>query len=148
MTRGKASHGWRQILEQCGLRVVPGGAPLDAPPINEAIYAVTGIEVQPTAVVPVAASRAGDELDEKWHQHASASSFYGNRGEFLILPPVSGGSGIGWVEVIDPIGEHLPSRIAAVAGSPEFLAVSHDGRRLCAVSVEDDEYWVLLHKFS
>ncbi|MET8580704.1 hypothetical protein ABZX39_07400 [Streptomyces collinus] len=109
---------------------------------------MTGIEVQPTAVVPVSSSRAGDELDEKWHQRASESSFYGNRGEFLILPPVSGGSGIGWVGVIDPIGEHLPSRIAAVTGSPEFLAISHDGRQLCAVSVEDDEYWVLLHKFS
>ncbi|MEU5538261.1 hypothetical protein [Streptomyces sp. NPDC020362] len=116
--------------------------------MSAAIYAVTGFEVQPTAVVLTSSSRAADELDEKWHHYASVSSVYDSKGEFLILPPVSGGSEIGWVGVADPIGEHLPSRIAAVTGSPEFLAVSPDGRHLCAVSVEEDEYWVVQHEFS
>ncbi len=35
-----------------------------------------------------------------------------------------------------------------VTGSPEFLAVSVDGRRLCAASDEEYDYWVVLHEFS
>jgi hypothetical protein len=45
-------------------------------------------------------------------------------------------------------GEDLPSRIAAVTGSPEFLAVSMDGHHLCAASAEEDDYWVVQHEFS
>ncbi|MFF4730619.1 hypothetical protein ACFY3M_35905 [Streptomyces mirabilis] len=98
--------------------------------------------------VHASSPRAADELDEKWHHRASASALYGDKGEFLILPPLSGGSEIGWVAVTDPGGEHLPSRIAAVTGSPELLAVSMDGHHLCAASAEEDDYWVVQHEFS
>ncbi|MFK0024324.1 hypothetical protein [Streptomyces sp. NPDC090798] len=51
--------------------------------------------------------------------------------------------------VTDPVGEHLPSRIAAVTGSPEFLAVSMAGHHLRAASAEEDDYyWVVQHEFS
>jgi hypothetical protein len=40
------------------------------------------------------------------------------------------------------------SRIAAVTGSPEFLAVSMDGHHLCAASAEEDDYWVVQHELS
>ncbi|MFF2131996.1 hypothetical protein ACFVW1_42950 [Streptomyces olivochromogenes] len=50
--------------------------------------------------------------------------------------------------VTDPVGEHLPSRIAAVTGSPEFLAVSMDGHHLCAASAEEDDSAVVQHEFS
>ncbi|MFD9505878.1 PH domain-containing protein [Streptomyces mirabilis] len=50
--------------------------------------------------------------------------------------------------VTDPVGEHLPSRSAAVTDSPEFLAVSMDGHHLCAASAEEDDYWVVQHEFS
>ncbi|MEW2284443.1 hypothetical protein [Streptomyces sp. NPDC047841] len=72
----------------------------------------------------------------------------GDKGEFLILPPVPGGSEIGWVRVRDTVGTLLPSRIAEVTGSPEFVTVSTDGRQLCAASVEEYDYWVVLHEFS
>ncbi|MFD8216039.1 hypothetical protein ACFV2U_20420 [Streptomyces sp. NPDC059697] len=105
-------------------------------------------EVEPVAVIPASSPRAADELDEKWRQYASASALYGDKGEFLTLPPLSGGSEIGWAAVTDPVGEHLPSRIAAVTGSPEFLAVSMDGHHLCAASAEEDDYWVVQHELS
>ncbi|OOV24889.1 hypothetical protein SM007_27840 [Streptomyces avermitilis] len=139
---------WLDVLERCGLRVLDNTVPQGAPAVRTAIYAVTGFEVEPVAVIPASSPRATDELDEKWHHCASASSLYGDKGEFLILPPVPGGSEIGWVGVTDPIGGHLPSRIAAVTGSPEFLAVSVDGRHLCAASVEEDDYWVVQHEFA
>ncbi|MER7686664.1 hypothetical protein [Streptomyces sp. NPDC097610] len=62
-------------------------------------------------------------LDEKWHHCA-------------------------WVAVTDPVGEHLPSGTAAVAGSPELRAVSMHGHHLCAASAQEDDYWVVRHEFS
>ncbi|QIY69457.1 hypothetical protein HEP84_10010 [Streptomyces sp. RLB1-33] len=116
--------------------------------MNTAIYSFTGFEAEPGAVIPASSPRAADELDEKWHQCASASALYGDKGEFPILPPLSGGSEIGWAAATDPVGEHLPSRIAAVTGSPEFLAVWMDGHHLCASSAEEDDYWVVQHELS
>ncbi|CAL9397310.1 hypothetical protein [Streptomyces sp. enrichment culture] len=112
-----------------------------------ALYAVTGFEVEPAVTIPASSPRAADALDEVWHHRASQFRLYGESGDFLILPPVPGGSRAGWVRVKDPVGTHLPSRVAGVTGAPEFVAVSRDGRRLCAASVEDDEYWVVLHEF-
>ncbi|MGW2486749.1 hypothetical protein ACWCV9_05940 [Streptomyces sp. NPDC001606] len=146
MTKEQNHQDWMECLERCGLRVVEGTVPHDAQPVSTAIYAVTGIAVQPTATVRISSDRAADELDEAWHHHASACALYDDKGEFLILPPISGGSEIGWVRVTDPIGERLPSRIASGVGWPEFLTISTDGRHLCAVSVEEDEYWVVQHE--
>jgi len=138
---------WRDVLERCGLQVLENGVQA-APPLQSAIYAFSGLEVEPVTTVPISSSGAMGELDEKWHFHASSVSLYDDTGEFLILPPVSGDRELSWVRVRDTVGRNLPSRIAKVTGSPEFLAVSADGRRLCAASDEEYDYWVVLHEFS
>ncbi|MEV5382548.1 hypothetical protein [Streptomyces sp. NPDC052721] len=147
MTKEEQKPAWRDVLERCGLQVVEE-APRGGPPVRSALYAVNGVEVDPVATVPASSPGASAALDEKWHLHASGVSLYDDNGEFLILPPVPGGSGIGWVRVRDTVGTHLPSRIAEVTGSPEFVAVSADGRHLCAASVEEHDHWVVLHAFS
>jgi hypothetical protein len=139
---------WRDALARCGLQVIGDTVQQGITAVQTAIYAVTGVDVEPVATVSVSDPRAADELDRQWHQYASSSSLYAEDGEFLILPPVSGGSTVGWVRVKDPIGNRLPSRISETTGSPEFLAVSADGRHLCATSVEDDDYWVVVHEFA
>jgi hypothetical protein len=68
--------------------------------------------------------------------------------EFLLIPGGPGSVSEGWFRVRDPIGIQLPSRIASVTGRPELMALSRDGKNLCAVSLEDDEYWVITHDFS
>jgi YD repeat-containing protein len=112
-----------------------------------AIRAVSGFEVEPVAEIPASTPHAADELDEAWHHHAAQASLHGQNGEFLVLPPVAGGSAVGWVRVKDPVGKNLPSRISGVTGSPEFVAVSVDGRHLCAASVEESDCWVVVHEF-
>jgi hypothetical protein len=139
---------WLDVLERSGLTVLEGPPPKDAPEVSAAIHAVAGFEVEPTAAIPASDPGATEELDKKWHQFARSGSLYDNQGQFLILPPASGGSLIGWVKVGDPVGERLPSRIATATGSPEFVAASLNGLHLCAVSVEDDEYWVVQHNFT
>ncbi|WP_037676842.1 hypothetical protein [Streptomyces griseus] len=146
MTTEPEKPAWRDALERCGLQVLEMAAQ-SGPPVLSAIHAVSGFEVRPAATVPISSPDATGDLDAKWHLHASSVSLYDDHGEFLILPPVSGGSEIGWVKVRDTVGRNLPSRIAEVTGSPEFLAVSTDGRHLCAASEEEDDYWVVLHEF-
>ncbi|MFC9287178.1 hypothetical protein [Streptomyces sp. NPDC057052] len=137
---------WMDVLGRCGLEV-KGEATGEGPPVKSAVYAVNGFEVEPVATIPASTPRTAAELDEAWHHHASRVSLYGENGEFLILPPVPGGSEVGWVRVKDPIGRNLPSRIAGVTGSPEFMAASVDGRHLCAASIEEYDYWVVVHEF-
>ncbi|MFD8257727.1 hypothetical protein ACFV19_02020 [Streptomyces griseoluteus] len=138
---------WVAVLQRCGLQVVEDHA-IDALPVNSAFYAVNGVDVEPVASIPFSSPEAMSGLSRLWHAHCSRLSLCGDDGEFLIMPPGAGGSKVGWVKVKDQVGIDLPSRIARVTGSPEFIATSLDGRRLCAVSVEDDEYWVVVHKFA
>ncbi|MEW2508708.1 hypothetical protein [Streptomyces sp. NPDC046870] len=147
MTQDERKPVWRDVLERCGLQVVEE-APQGGPPVRSALYAVTGVEVEPVATIPASSPGATAALGETWHPHASSVSLYDDKGEFLILPPVPGGSETGWVRVRDTVGTHLPSRIAGVTGSPEFVTVSTDGRHLCAASVEEYDYWAVLHDFS
>ncbi|WP_244336578.1 colicin immunity domain-containing protein [Streptomyces seoulensis] len=134
---------WVAVLQRCGLQVVQGDIG-DAPPVQSAFYAVNGVEVEPAASVPFSSVDAMGELGRRWHSQSSHLPLYNEDAEFLIMPPGSGGSKVGWVRVRDQVGADLPARVAQVTGSPEFIAVSLDGFRLCAVSVEDDDYWVVV----
>ncbi|MGW2468358.1 hypothetical protein [Streptomyces bauhiniae] len=138
---------WMSVLQRCGLQVLHDYA-IDALPVNSALYAVNGVDVEPTSSIPVSSAGAMGELSRLWRTHASVLPLHDEDGDFLIMPPGAGGSKVGWVKVKDQVGVDLPARIASVTGSPEFIAISLDGRRLCAVTVEDDEYWVVVHKFA
>ncbi|MEU9920452.1 hypothetical protein AB0H51_03860 [Streptomyces griseoluteus] len=139
--------GWEAVLQRCGLQVVQDHA-REALPINYALYAVNGVHVEPVASIPFSSPGAMGELSRLWHSQSSRLSLCDEDAEFLIMPPGAGGSKVGWAKVKDQVRIDLPSRIANVTGSPEFIAISLDGRRLCAVTVEDDEYWVVVHEFS
>ncbi|MGW2209297.1 hypothetical protein [Streptomyces sp. NPDC001781] len=143
----KISQDWVAVLQRCGLQVMQGDS-IDSRPINSAIYAVSGVDAEPVVSIPFSSPGAMSELSRHWHSQSSRFLFDGEDGEFLIMPPGPGGSKVGWVKVRDRVGVDLPSRIASVTGSPEFVAISLDGRRLCAVSVEDYEYWVVAHEFA
>ncbi|MFF9849364.1 hypothetical protein [Streptomyces litmocidini] len=61
--------------------------------------------------------------------------------------PGRGGHGTGWIRVRDLVGTVLPSRIRAGTGLTEFMAVSVDGRIMCAVSDEEYDKWIIVHRF-
>lgn len=140
---------WRDLLERCGLHVLEDTAAHHGPPVLAAIRAVAGYEVRPAATIPLASPDAAAELDRAWHLHATDTSLHdaGEVAEFLILPPDSKATDPGWVPVRDTNPGNLPSRIAEATGSPECITVSLDGRRLCAVSEEEYDYWVVRHTF-
>ncbi|MEV7199787.1 hypothetical protein [Streptomyces griseoluteus] len=140
-------HAWVEVLQRCDLQVVEECA-VDALPVNSAIYAVNGVGVEPVASIPFSSPEAMGELSRVWHARSTGLPLYDQEGRFLLMPPGAGGSKVGWVKVRDRTGTGLPSRIASVTGSPEFMALSLDGCRICAVSIEDYEYWVIVHEFT
>ncbi|MFF5919348.1 hypothetical protein ACFY8C_13465 [Streptomyces flavochromogenes] len=86
-------------------------------------------------------------MDALWHDEADRMGIPDGNGEFLLLATYPGSLARGWLKVKDLAGGHLPSRIAAASGSREFVAVSLDGKSLCAVSVEEYEDWIVTHSF-
>ncbi|OKJ56082.1 hypothetical protein AMK28_14630 [Streptomyces sp. CB02115] len=119
-------------------------APATAPSATEAILMVAGIDVEPALTIDTATPDALKQLDLQWHQKAWPVLAGPESGAFLILPPGGGGAAVGWVPVRDIAPPGLPSRIAAVTGTPEFVALSADGTHLCAVTEEEYEYWIII----
>lgn len=134
---------WQHTLEACGLLVLGRGAPCPVPAVLTAIRAVTGVEVKPAVTVPESRPEAAAELDRQWLAETVTFPLVSGTGEFLIVPPGRGGSSVGWVLVRDSVETGLPSRVADATGSPEFVALSADGRHLCAVTSEEDEHWIV-----
>ncbi len=105
---------------------------------------VAGFDVEPTLTIDAGPPDALHQLDLQWHEKAWPVLAGPESGAFLILPPGGGGAAIGWVPVTDIAPPGLPSRIAAVTGTAEFVALSADGTRLCAVTEEEYEYWIIV----
>ncbi|WP_406059944.1 hypothetical protein OG462_21830 [Streptomyces sp. NBC_01077] len=132
----------RQALEEVG-----GEVPKSAPDPKKAILAVTGGFVQPAVKVPHSDPAARDRVDALWHKEADRLAILDRSREFLLLATYPGSLARGWIRVRDLIGGRLPSRVAAASGSRDFIAVSLDGKSLCAVSVEEYEDWIVTHSF-
>lgn len=144
---GEGGIDWRSMMEACGLTVVGKSSIRGVLDPGRAVLAVTGGNVRPAVSVRRDSATAMDSLDAQWQRCAAPLLASSGEGFLLIL----GGPGslrAGWFQVRDPIGACLPSRIASVVGRPEFMALSLDGGNLCAVSPEDDEYWVIVHTLS
>ncbi|MFG2224612.1 hypothetical protein [Streptomyces sp. NPDC048644] len=112
------------------------------------LYAVNGVDVEPSVAINAHAPDFLPTLDHQWERHVEASALYSENGEILVCSPVVCPDDVGWLLIQDPLrGESLASRLMEAKASPEFLALSTDGRHLCAISVEDDDYWIVTHNF-
>ncbi|MFB7370799.1 hypothetical protein ACFC0D_13270 [Streptomyces sp. NPDC056222] len=138
---------WQRRLETAGLVVMGRAVPDGFPEVMSAVYAVNGIEVQPSDSISDSLVDAAAELDRRWDARAAAVRLVSAAGEFYILAPGPGGHEVGWIHVADTVGRALPSRIAAATGSRSFIALSLDGTSLCAVSVEEYDLWIVTHSF-
>ncbi|MFF8472482.1 hypothetical protein [Streptomyces sp. NPDC015414] len=87
-------------------------------------------------------------LDVRWRE-AAASLLTSHDGEFLIMLWGPGSIRKGWLRVRDREQSRagLPSRVCAAIGRPEFCCLSVDGKVLCAATVEQGEYWIVVHEF-
>ncbi|WP_329159670.1 hypothetical protein OHB49_10375 [Streptomyces sp. NBC_01717] len=138
----------RAALEKQGMLVIEGEIPATAPPPLSAILAVTGFYVQATVSIPQSDSDVEDQVDRHWHEQANRIRLYGDDGKLLLRLSDPSSEARGWIQVKDLVNERLPSRVAMATGYREFIAVSLDGKELCAVSIEDEEDWIVTHHFS
>jgi hypothetical protein len=139
---------FKRMLQACGLELTDTEVPAAAPSMAKAIQMVAGVDVEPTASIDAAGQDYLEELDRQWHEKARPTLTEPGSGEFFIMPPGSGGSTVGWIPVKDAVVSSLPSRIAAATGSSEFVTLSADGTTLCAVSEEEDEYWIIVRSLN
>ncbi|MGW8761927.1 hypothetical protein ACWGN5_05415 [Streptomyces sp. NPDC055815] len=134
---------WEQRLEACGLRILGPDTSPDLPDVRKAHQAYAGYEAVPTVTVPYARPDATEELDRQWNALTASVGLMTPNWEFCIPVPRTG-----WVRVQDPVGLDLPSRMLTGADQHDFLAVSADGRTMCAVSAEEYDTWIILHHFT
>ncbi|WP_344026366.1 hypothetical protein [Streptomyces luteireticuli] len=108
--------------------------------------AVASMETHPVATVSQEDPNAMEEVDRQWRFHASTVSLMGADGEFLMSVAGRGSREVGWL----PVKWSKDSKLAATLrcdGDPEFVAMSMDGRFLCAVTTEEYDYWIVVHRF-
>lgn len=137
---------WREILHACNLTVLDGEPPVSAPAPAAAIHYVAGVEAKSAFCVEKTQPAALVEVDRLWQTEVTERLADPGVGEFFVLPPGGGGASVGWVRVRGAAGIPLPSRVASVTGSPEFLTLTEGGSYLCAVTEEDEEYWIFIHR--
>ncbi|MBX9424238.1 hypothetical protein [Streptomyces lateritius] len=108
---------------------------------------MVGYEVKPTKTILQTDPNMRERVDALWHEEAHRMGLIDRNGEFLLLFWFSGSPKREWRRMRDATSTRIPSRIATATGDPEFIAVSLDGRSLCAVSVEEYEDWIITHSF-
>ncbi|MEB3964061.1 hypothetical protein OKJ48_28040 [Streptomyces kunmingensis] len=112
-----------------------------------ALLHATGGNVRPT--ITTEKSKAGlSSLDEHWRDLFRHIAPQGD--EFLIILWGPGSASKGWFRVRDLEFAHtgLPSRVQAAIGRPEFYCISLGNTYFGAVTIEEDEYWIVSRDLS
>ncbi|MCC3768380.1 hypothetical protein [Streptomyces sp. UNOC14_S4] len=138
---------WLQKIVGSGLTLIDVPAPRDIPTVLDAWSVVAHIWAEPVEKIGQADPDALVEVDRQWFRHALRMSVFADDGSFLITVAGPGISEFGWARVRWVDGVELASSLTN-HGSPEFIAMSIDGRRMCGVTTEEYDYWVMAHEFS
>ncbi|MFI6287827.1 hypothetical protein ACIBCM_24295 [Streptomyces sp. NPDC051018] len=139
---------WLGSAAGIGLTPLGESAPEGVPTVDQALLSVTNMEVRPTRTVPVDSPDAWGEVDRQWLSLARDNALFTEDGRFLIVLPGPGAVESGWVPVQWVDGVEISSRLSHRKENVDFLAMSLDGKVLCAVTEEDSDYWIILHEFS
>ncbi|MFF5423655.1 MULTISPECIES: hypothetical protein [unclassified Streptomyces] len=135
---------WLRRMASTGLAVSDNAAPDGVPSVLEALRSVANWEVRPTATVPAGQPRALEEVDRQWRLHAERCGLFGDDGSFLFSISGAGASDFGWAVVKWSADAELAPRLAKPGEGLDFLAMSVDGKVVCAVTEEEYDYWVVV----
>ncbi|WJY38722.1 hypothetical protein QT196_16305 [Streptomyces sp. P9-2B-2] len=139
---------WISDLTAAGMLISNQEPPQGAPEATAALHIVNGIDAEPTVSVDRNSSDSLHFLNHHWKQQSEAAHLYSASGGILVCSPATCPTDVGWLRVQDPMrGDNIASRLVEAKGSPTFLALSEDRRHLCAISVEDEDYWIVRHEF-
>ncbi|QLE73617.1 hypothetical protein FGW37_20320 [Streptomyces rectiverticillatus] len=136
-----------RLISASGLTVLDAPTLANIPTIEQAWKVVAGWETVPVATVGQKTSDALAELDRQWLAHSSSISLFASDGTILVNVAGRGCQEAGWTPVKWSERAQLASKLQR-DGDPEFIAMSIDGRRMCAVTTEEYDYWVVAHQFA
>ncbi|MFI5523879.1 hypothetical protein [Streptomyces platensis] len=139
---------WISYLTSAGMLISNQEPKQGVPEATTALHAVNGMEAEPTVSISRNAPDSLECLNQHWKQQSEAAHLYSTSGVILVCSPAACPADVGWLRVQDPMrGENIASRLVQAKGSPTFLTLSEDGRHLCAISVEDEDYWIVSREF-
>lgn len=121
--------------------------PVGVPKTSEAWRRVVNIAAEPVVKVSQSHPDAMGEVDRQWLAQAKKESLFAEDGSFLISVAGPGAFDSGWVCVKWSENVRLASVLVQDEGSPEFVAMSSDGRFLCAATTEEYDFWIVVHTF-
>ncbi|MFJ9826800.1 hypothetical protein ACIRSU_20875 [Streptomyces sp. NPDC101160] len=139
-----AREAWLSRIATTGLAVSNDPAPADVPSVSEALRSVANWEVQPTATISLSDPDPLQEVDQQWHNLADLNGLFESDGSFLLSISESGASSLGWAVVKWSPGAQLAPRLARPGEGLDFLAMSRDGKVVCAVTEEEYDYWIVV----
>ncbi|MFD3331054.1 hypothetical protein ACFWV1_00095 [Streptomyces sp. NPDC058700] len=137
---------WLNRIAITGLTVSADPAPGDIPSVGEAMQSVANWEVNPVATVPLSAQGALQEVDQQWYAHAMQNGLFTDGGSFLLSISGSGAWAFGWTVVKWSPGTELAPRLAKEEEGLDFVAMSLDGKVVCAVTEEEYDYWIVVQR--
>ncbi|MEV5613639.1 colicin immunity domain-containing protein [Streptomyces sp. NPDC052225] len=129
-------------LRQAGLDVIES-AVIHAPPsTREAFQVVVGFETVPSGKVAKRSGEAIQKIQDMWISRARANGIISGDDTFLVSGSIDGD----WIKA-----RLTPSfSLAALKdsqGDIEFIARSRSGDRICAVSTDEGDYWLIDEPF-
>ncbi|MDN3265458.1 hypothetical protein QWJ26_37780 [Streptomyces sp. CSDS2] len=128
-------------FEGASLEVL-GPFPGSGPSVAEAFRRVMHVEAKPAEKIARDTPDIADKITEAWAARARNSGVLGDDGTFLV----AGSLEYGWVRVRLTREADIHS-LHDSDGDLLFIARSLSGHRVCAVSREGSEYWILEEEF-
>ncbi|WP_327409313.1 hypothetical protein OG458_20560 [Streptomyces sp. NBC_01281] len=133
----------RAVLDSIGLQLFVDEVPSVRFTALEALHFMESAYSQPVVSVKKSLPNAVEEVGEEWRRAAERAGLFTAEGKFFLLLASVEIDDAGWLCVKDPIGVNLPGRLLSRNGSIEFVAMSGNGKMVCSVTDEGDDYWVL-----
>ncbi|MGW4562289.1 hypothetical protein ACWEN3_07690 [Streptomyces sp. NPDC004561] len=132
----------RSRLQLAGFEII-GHFSKSEPSAMKAFHRVVHVETRPVEIIPCYSTDIAERVNTAWHAHARDFGVIADDGSFLVL----GSLADGWIQVrltetADIFATHDQS------GDLLFIARSLSGGRVCAVSEEGSDYWIIEEKLS
>jgi hypothetical protein len=133
-----------RLLREAGLSVLDGAWTGEVPSPWAAWRLIIGGDVVPDVrIADVEDDAHLDGVESAWERIAESAVLFGGDGEFLISVSGVGSVDAPWALVRRGPRMRLAHVLAPYPGEPEFVAMSVDGRRVCGVTTEEYDVWIV-----
>ncbi|GHF35318.1 hypothetical protein GCM10010218_15680 [Streptomyces mashuensis] len=133
--------GWQGKVAASGLSLMGVGVDLPVATLD-AWRVVAGFETEPAATVGQDVDGALGLVGQEWLRISREFRLFGEDGKFFLSLAGPGAGELGWLLIGWSDDADLASHLVH-QGGPEFVAMSLDCRRICAVTTEEYDYWAV-----